>query len=178
MTDLPESQRLIFRRWSDVDPDLASLLWRDPEVMHFLGGPYSEEQVRKRLQVEIENDRLFGFQYWPIFVRDDGTFAGVCGLKPYKPESREHEIGFHLRPQFWRLGYASEGSRAVIGFASTSVRAHALYAGHHPQNEASRALLVRLGFECIGTHFFAPTGLDHPWYVLQLDLGIAEGAAL
>jgi len=84
MTDLPESQRLIFRRWSDVDPDLASLLWRDPEVMHFLGGPYSEEQVRKRLHVEIENDRLFGFQYWPIFVRDDGTFAGVCGLKPYK----------------------------------------------------------------------------------------------
>jgi RimJ/RimL family protein N-acetyltransferase len=54
----------------------------------------------------------------------------------------------------------------VIAHAFAELGASALFAGHHPQNAASAALLSRLGFTQIGTHHFARTGLEHPWYRL------------
>ena len=166
VSTLPQSPRLRFRRWSEADIDLATNLWANPAVMRFLGGPYTPTQIEQRLHREIDHQRQFGFQYWPIFLKADGAHVGVCGLKPYKADLREYEIGFHLLPQFWGAGYASEAARATIAFAFESIGAMALYAGHHPQNASSRALVQRLGFECLGTHYFSPTGLQHPWYRL------------
>lgn len=158
----PPTARLEFRRWRAADVELASTLWADPRVMRFLGGPYSHEEIVERLVREEANDAAHGIQYWPVFA--DAEFAGCCGLKPHEPERRFFEIGFHFRPEFHGAGYASEAARAVIAHAFDTVGAAALFAGHHPENDASRTLLTRLGFTQIGTHHFARTGLEHPWY--------------
>ena len=160
----PPTARVEFRRWSTADAELAASLWGDPRVMRFLGGPYSHDEVVARLAQEEANAAAYGIQYWPVFV--DDVFAGCCGLKPLEPEHRHLEIGFHFRPEFWGGGYASESARAVIAYAFDVLGAAALFAGHHPNNDTSRVLLERLGFRCIGTHHFARTGLDHPWYKL------------
>ena len=127
--------------------------------MHYLGG--TREEVVARLEREVANDASLAMQYWPVFV--DGMFAGVCGLKPHDDVI---EIGFHFLPRFWNTGYASEASRAVLAYGFGELGLDAIYAGHHPANDASRALLTRLGFTQIGTHFFERTRLDHPWYRL------------
>jgi len=51
-----KSQRLGFRCWQDEDLPLAMKLWGDSEVSALLGGPFTPEQVRERLQQEV--DRL------------------------------------------------------------------------------------------------------------------------
>jgi [ribosomal protein S5]-alanine N-acetyltransferase len=157
--------RLEFRRWTPGDVPLATLLWSDPRVMHFLGGPYSSEEVHARIERELANDDAHGVQYWPVFTIEGGEFAGCCGLKPHEPEHRRYEIGFHFRPEFWRTGFAYEASLAVIDYAFDTLGAAELYAGRHPDNIASANLLAKLGFTQIGTHHFARTGLEHPWYV-------------
>ena len=164
----PPTARLEFRLWRAADVDLAAKLWCDPRVMRFIGGPYSDEEVRNRVAREVANDAAYGIQYWPVFV--DGTFAGACGLKPHETEPGHHfrEIGFQFLPEFWGAGYASEAARAVIAYARDVLGAQTLWAGHHPENEVSRALLMRLGFTQAGTHFFARTGLQHPWWRLDL----------
>ncbi len=129
--------------------------------MSYLGGPYSPAEVVERLAREVANDALYGIQYWPVFV--DGEFAGCCGMKPYDAEQRQFEIGFHFLPAFWGAGYASEAARAVIAYATETLGLRELYAGHHPENDASRTLLTRLGFVQIGEHYFARTALQHPW---------------
>lgn len=159
----PPTARLEFRRWSRGDVDLAATLWSDPDVMRFLGGPYTRDEVAARLAREAANDAALGIQYWPLFLRDGGAFAGCCGLKPVEHESRALEIGFHLRPEFHGRGLASEAARAVIAYAFDALHVEALFAGHHPQNTTSAALLAKLGFATIGTHYFARTGLQHPW---------------
>ena len=161
---LPRVDGFDFRRWQLSDAALAATLWSDPKVMQYLGGPYTPEEVAARLKTEVSNDAAHGIQYWPLFVAGTDEFAGCCGLKPYDVANREYEIGFHFRPQFWGRGYASSAARAVIEHAFGPLDAAALYAGHHPENDASRTLLERLGFTQIGTHFFARTGLQHPWY--------------
>ncbi|HYR29020.1 MAG TPA: GNAT family N-acetyltransferase [Thermoanaerobaculia bacterium] len=164
----PPTARLAFRLWTRGDVELAESLWCDPEVMRFIGGPYSSEEVTARIERELANDASHGVQYWQLFTRDGGEFAGVCGLKPHGAERDQFEIGFQLRPPFWRAGYATEAALAVMAHAFDTLHATVLYAGRHPQNERSHALLTKLGFTQIGTHFFARTGLDHPWYTLTV----------
>jgi len=162
-----QSQRLGFRPWSDADLDLAMGLWGDPEVTRLIGGSFSRDQVRERLAREIATLREYGVQYWPVFLLVAGDHVGCCGLRPYRIEERVYELGCHLRRAYWGQGYAQEAARAVIGYAFGALGAAALFAGHNPANEASRHLLLKLGFVYTHDEYYAPTGLYHPSYLLR-----------
>ena len=91
---------------------------------------------------------------------------GCCGLRPYNLAQGIYEIGFHIRSQQWGHGFAAEAARRVIEFAFDDLEAKALFAGHNPQNTVSRKLLQKLGFRYTHDEYYAPTGLNHPSYLL------------
>ncbi len=160
------SARVGFRVWTGMDMDLARDLWGDPESTRLIGGPFTPEQCSARLKREIATQREHGIQYWPIFLLESGAHLGICGLRPYKPSQRIHELGFQLRREFRGRGLATEAAAAVIAHAFGPLGAAALFAGHHPENEASRRVLGKLGFEYTHDEFYPPTGLMHPSYAL------------
>ncbi len=161
------SKRLGFRHWSEADLELALGLWGDADVTRLIGGVFSVEQVRARLQKEIASQQEHGFQYWPFFLLESGEHVGCCGLRVYQPEEQIYEIGFHLRKAHWGQGYAVEAAQTVIDYAFNVLDAKALFAGHNPANEASRGLLTKLGFHYTHDEYYAPTGLMHPSYLLM-----------
>ena len=170
--DAPSSDRLRFRPWTPEDVPLARRLWGDAEVMRYLHrGPYSEAEIRARLEREDATLRERGYQYWPMFLAGSGEFAGCAGLKitPFEgaPTSPELELGFHLVPALWGKGLATEAGFAVARFAFDRARAPRVWAGHHPENHASGAVLRKLGFRFARDVFYEPTGLMHPLYVLE-----------
>lgn len=158
------SERLGFRPWRENDLPLAMSLWMDARVTGFFGGPYSREQAEARLAREIACRHASGIQYWPMFLLADGRHVGVCGLRPWKPGVPE--LGFHLRPEFWSLGLGFEAAAAVIRYGFERLGAEAIFAGHHPQNEPSRRLLLKLGFRYQGEEIYPPTGAMEPTYLL------------
>jgi len=163
------TQRLGFRLWSDTDGALAMTLWGDAEVTRLFGGPFSDNEVRARLEREVAQQADHGVQYWPIFLLESGEFVGCCGLRPYplgEPAGTVYEVGFHLRPQYWGRGLAKEAARAVIDHAFDALPTTSLFAGHHPDNAASARLLETLGFRYDHDEFYPPTGREHPSYVL------------
>lgn len=162
-----QTDRLGFSKWTQNDVDLAKLLWGDPKVTWLIcaSGIFSQEEIIARLAKEIENDEKYHIQYWPIFKIISGEFIGCCGIRPYI--ENVYEIGFHLRPAFWGQGYAKEAAKAVRDYSFSILHAEKLFAGHNPQNMASRKLLVSLGFSYIGDIFYEPTGLYHPSYELR-----------
>ncbi|HTS56383.1 MAG TPA: GNAT family N-acetyltransferase [Terriglobales bacterium] len=162
-----KSAGLGFRCWTAEDLPLAMGLWGDSEVTTFLGGRFTHEMVRARLAKEIEQMKEHGMQYWPLFRLDSNQHVGCAGLRPYRMEERVYEFGVHLRRTFWRQGLAMEAGCAVIGYAFRTLNAAAWFAGHHPLNEASRELLMRLGFIHTHDELYAPTGLIHPSYLLH-----------
>lgn len=164
---LMETERLRFGIWRRDDIALAEAIWGDAEVTELTGGPFTAEAVAQRLVTEVENWRLYGIQYWPVFGPDGSTLVGCCGLRPRDMDARVAELGFQLCRSSWGQGYASEASAAVIDWA----RAHdfaALFAGHHPSNEASKRALTRLGFSYTHDEFYQPTSLMEPCYLLPL----------
>jgi [ribosomal protein S5]-alanine N-acetyltransferase len=106
-------------------------------------------------------------QYWPIFLLEGDKHLGCAGLRPYREACRLLEMGVHVLPKFWGKGLANEAASAVIRFAFSNIGASALFAGHHPENQASRHLLSKLGFEFTGEELYPTTGRLHPSYVLR-----------
>lgn len=161
-------ERIGFSKWEDDDLALAVKLWGDEEITHFIcaAGKFTEQEIISRLETEIQNNRLFNIQYWPLFELSTGEFIGCCGLRPFKSEKHSYEIGVHLCKEYWGRGYASEGIKAVIAYAFDILKADKIYAGHHPENEGSKKLLTKLGFQYIGKNYYEPTGLYHPSYEL------------
>lgn len=173
-----KTERLGFSKWHSDDIALAKSLWGNPEVTKYIcaSGVFTPAEISDRLQLEIRNEECYHVQYWPIFLLDecgadendksngDAKLVGCCGLRPH--ESDAYEIGFHLRPEYWRHGYATEAAQAVISYAFTTLGTKKLFAGHNPNNTASKNLLNKLGFSYIGDEFYEPTGLYHPSYEL------------
>jgi [ribosomal protein S5]-alanine N-acetyltransferase len=162
------SERVGFRRWRPDDLPLALSLWGDLRVTRLIhsGAAWTEERVRQRLLTEIARAEAHDIQYWPIFLLATGDFLGCCGLRPATPEVPVHEFGYHLCAAHWGRGYATEAGAAVVRHAFTALDLPALGAGHHPENDASRRVLLKLGFRHTGDRHFPPTGLMHPWYEL------------
>jgi len=160
------SPRLGFSIWTPADLSLAMGLWGDREVTRLSGGPFTPAQVRARLEREIDHQEKYAVQYWPIFLTETGEHVGCCGLQPHKPAERIYELGFHLHAAFWGRGFGREAATAVVAHAFTALGMCALYAGHHPDNQASRAVLTRLGFHYTHDELYPPTGKIEPCYLL------------
>ena len=163
-----KTKRLFFRTWTMADFPLASQLWGNALVTKFIDakGKLTKEDVQSRLDQEIAHERDHRVQYWPIFLISSKEFIGCCGLRPYNLEKRVYEIGFHICPAFWGLGYASEAAHGVMKHAFKQLNARGIFAGHNPDNKASRSLLQKLGFHYTHDEYYEPTGLNHPSYML------------
>lgn len=159
-----QTRRIGFSHWRPEDLPLARLLWGNPEVTRYIcaSGRFSETDIALRLETEVARQAQYRVQYWPIFSRSTQELIGCCGLRPHGNEA--YEIGFHLLPAFWRQGYAVEAASAVIDYAFSVLHARQLFAGHHPLNAASKAVLAKLGFRYTGDTYYEPTGLLHPSY--------------
>ncbi|MBV9151389.1 MAG: GNAT family N-acetyltransferase [Alphaproteobacteria bacterium] len=165
--------RLAARSWRAEDLPFATELWGDPAVMAFIDsrGQLAAAQVEEKLHAEIERERTAAVQYWALFERGSeqpgGGFVGCCGLRPwiYTPGETNYELGFHLVKRCWGRGFAIEAARGALDYGWRELRLAQVFAGHHPDNHASRRILDKLGFTFLDTVFYAPTGLLHPSYV-------------
>jgi len=171
-----KSTRLGFRLWGEDDFDIARELWGDYEVTRFFDarGQWSRSAVEDRLTKEIKAAKQYGVQYWPVFLLETDRHVGCCGLRPYDLPRGIYEIGFHIRSTQWRRGYAREAAAAVIDYAFNKLQARGLFAGHNPNNTASRHLLRQLGFRYTHAEFYAPTGLNHLSYEMKAQHYLAN----
>lgn len=163
-----ETERLWLGKWTAEDFHLVWELFGNPVVTALVGGPFTEQHVRGRLEGELASMRELGTQYYPIFLKGGEEFVGCCGLKSRPtPKANHYEMGYYLLPQYNGKGYATEAARGVIRHAFEALGAEALYAGHHPLNSSSRNVLLKLGFSHCCEELYPPTGLIHPLYNLE-----------
>jgi RimJ/RimL family protein N-acetyltransferase len=138
-----------FRNWKDEDIDLAINLWGNPDVTKLIDarGKLTRVELNELLTKEIETQKSFNVQYWPIFLLNTNEHIGCCGLRPYKPEKEIYEIEYAFKV----------------------LNCSALFAGHNPKNNVSKKLLEKLNFNYIRDEFYAPTALNHPSYLLTKE---------
>lgn len=166
-----ESPRLLITTWRSDDLSAARELWGDPLVMRYIDarGALNDDQIADKLRHEVERQHRDGVQYWKLVLKATQEPVGCCGLRPRDVPHGIYELGFHIKSSHWRQGYASEAAAAVVRHAFDVMHVAMLVAGHHPQNVASRSVLLKLGFRYVGDELYPPTGLYHPLYELRGD---------
>jgi len=79
--------------------------------------------------------------------RRRGVLIGSGGFIALPDETGTVELGFGLVPAFFAQGYASEIARAMLTRAFADPTVKTVIGRCRPDNDASRRLLIRLGFD-------------------------------
>ncbi|WP_354639546.1 GNAT family N-acetyltransferase [Kitasatospora camelliae] len=148
------TDRLLVRLWEPSDRDRALDLYSRWEVARWLGrepralaGAAEAEALVARFR-ERSADPRYGV--WALERRDTGVVAGSVLLVPLPDGTGgEVEVGWHLHPDSWGHGFATEAARAALtkGFADGLEAVHAVV---RPENERSLAVCRRLGMTALG----------------------------
>jgi RimJ/RimL family protein N-acetyltransferase len=158
-TDL-RTERLWLRPWRSSDREPFARLNADPRVMEYFPAPLSRgESVRLADQIQSHIDQ-YGWGLWAVEIPGVAPFGGFIGLAiphfeaPFMPCT---EIGWRLDPDHWGHGYATEGARAILGFAFHTLGLDEIVSFTTAANHRSRRVMERIGMVRDPTDDF-----DHP----------------
>jgi RimJ/RimL family protein N-acetyltransferase len=142
---LPVADRLAFREMTDADLANMAALLGDPQVMRFYPRPKSRDEAQRWIDWNKANYAEHGYGLW-IIETTAGEFVGDCGLTWQAVNGRrELEVGYHVRGDLQRRGYATEAAAACRNFARDVLNAPHLVAIVHPDNAASRRVAEKIG---------------------------------
>lgn len=131
----------------DLDPHMALL--NTPAVMQHLGGVQPRERIAARHAAARASFSAHGYGFMMMVERDSGAIVGHCGLRkvahPLAPNPHDFEIGWLVREDRWRMGYAHEAMRAVVDWGFTAIGAPQLVALTCQPNIGSWCLMEKLG---------------------------------
>ena len=142
-----ETERLIIRRVRKEDADAIFLDASDAYSCEMDSGeePYTEmnegffDFVEELMQRETQ---------YSIVLKDTKEVVGCVRLM--EDDSRQveaMEVGYGIYPGYRRKGYAYEAVSALLSLVQKELRLDLVLAGVIKENEASIALLQKLGFE-------------------------------
>jgi [ribosomal protein S5]-alanine N-acetyltransferase len=142
-----ETDRLLLRRLTASDAAFILELLNEPAFLENIGDRGARNLADARRYIAkgpVASYRKFGFGLYLVALKDSGAPIGICGL--LKRDALEHvDIGFAFLQKFWSHGYARESAAAVLQYGWTTLRVERIVAITKPHNQASIALLEKLG---------------------------------
>ena len=141
----PPTQRLAFREMDADDVDLLGTVLGDPMVL-WVSRAWTQDEIRRWIARAESEQRERGYGMWIVTERESGAFVGEVGLtEQVFAGTRDVEVGYQLRPEFWGRGYATEAARASLAFGRDVVGLERIVALIDPRNTASQRVAAKLG---------------------------------
>jgi RimJ/RimL family protein N-acetyltransferase len=168
------TDRLVLRSWRpDDERDVAAAYdtYRRPEVVRWLGSTptpdTSIDDTRARLArwAAVDASESPGLGRWAVTLPADDVPIG-CVILRHLPDADEVptddvEVGWHLHPDHWGHGYATEAAAALIRHGFGTLGLEEIHAVAWAGNDPSFAVMERLGM--------TPQGPTDRWYGVTLE---------
>lgn len=149
MKKILETKRLFLREMTMSDLDALFAVLGDKEIMQHYPYSFDEERVRSWIERNMKRYTDDGFGLWAVCLKDTGEMIGDCGLTLQNIDGQMlPEIGYHIRKDQQRKGYAKEAAMAVRDWAFGNTEYPALYSYCKYTNVGSFKTA-----ESIGMHF-------------------------
>lgn len=108
-----ETERLYLRELQINDKKELMKVLSDPISMQFYPHPFSEEEVEKWIQWNIDNYKKYKHGLWAVILKEGGVFIGDCGITMQNIDDEVvPEIGYHIIKKYCNRGFASEAALA------------------------------------------------------------------
>ena len=141
-----ETERLILREMAETDFDALYRVLTDPDTMRHYPYTFDEARVRDRIRRNIERYRVFGFGLWAVCLKETAEMIGDCGLTMQLINGQiKPEIGYHIRRDQQRKGYATEAAIAVRDWAFQHTPFRVIYSYMAYANEPSAKTAAAYG---------------------------------
>ena len=144
MTTL-ETQRLILRGWRESDVDDLYTIMKNASVI--MGGwePHANINVTLNvLNAYVEND-----DRWAVALKDSKKVIGCVRVYPDNNRGNFYakSINYVLSEDYWGNGYMTEAIKRIIKYLFDELNIDLLSAFHIPDNNKSKKVLEKCGFE-------------------------------
>lgn len=142
-----KTSNLILRPWRKSDAQCLYHFAKNPNIGPIAGWP-PHESVEDSLNI-IRT--VFSKRETYAIVKDDIPI-GCVGLL-FHPDTNHWwgegavELGYWIAEEYWGNGYAFEASDAIIKRAFDELGVSEIYASYRLENDQSRRVLEKLGFE-------------------------------
>lgn len=144
-----ETDRLFLREMTLDDFDALYKVLADREIMQHYPYIFDEKRTTEWIERNMKRYSDNGFGLWAVCLKDTGEVIGDCGLTLQDIEGQMlPEIGYHIRRDCQRKGYAREAAMAVRDWAFDNTDYPALYSYCKYTNTGS----IKTA-ESIGMHF-------------------------
>ena len=157
-----ETERLFLRKMNMGDYDALYKVLADTDIMQHYPYTFDERRVRSWIERNMERYHKDGFGLWAVCLKDNGEMIGDCGLTLQNIEGEMlPEIGYHIRRDCQRKGYAKEAAKEVMDWAFRNTDYPALYSYCKYTNEASIRTAEAIGMQFDREYPDEANGITH-----------------
>jgi ribosomal-protein-alanine N-acetyltransferase len=146
------TERLVVTSWLPVDVYPLLEMHSDPEAMRFVrsGRPESLAEIEQLLEQYMDEYRARGWTKWRL-ASHDGTLVGRAG---FGGSDTQRGLSYAIHRQRWGQGLATEIANALVEWHWQHAPHARLRALVEVGNDASVAVLKKIGFELTGTESY------------------------
>ncbi|GAA2757227.1 GNAT family N-acetyltransferase [Actinopolymorpha rutila] len=141
------TERLKLEGFRIEDASELHEIFSDPATHTIGSGPFSHiDETTAWIERRIAAHRDLGLCWYGVRLKSTGRLLGNCGLFVGRTGAAEPELGYMVRHDSQRRGYASEAASAVI-LECDRAQLRRLWATVRPANVASMRVLDRIGMK-------------------------------
>lgn len=141
-----QTERLFLREMTHDDFDALYKVLGDSDIMKHYLYTFDEQRVHGWIDRNIERYSVFGFGLWAVCLKETGEMIGDCGLTIQNINGNPRpEIGYHIRRDMQRKGYAGEAASAVRDWAFENTPFLRLFSYMKKDNIPSAATAESIG---------------------------------
>ena len=146
-----ETERLFLREMVEDDFEALRRVLGDRDIMGHYPYEFDDERIRSWIARNRERYRIFGFGLWAVCRKDTGEMIGDCGLTMQIIDGQiRPEIGYHIRADHQRQGFAKEAACAVRDWTWQNTPFRAIYSYMKAENLPSIRTAMAYGCEDAG----------------------------
>ena len=151
-----ETKRLLLREMTYDDFHALYQVLADTDSMRYYPYTFDENRVRNWIERNIERYRIFGFGLWAVCLKETGEVIGDCGLTMQLINGQiKPEIGYHIRADKQRNGFAKEAAIAVRDWTFNNTPFNIVYSYMNHANAPSAKTAASYGCKQVGAFFDA-----------------------
>ncbi len=141
-----ETEHLFLREMKETDFDALYKILADSDIMQHYPYTFDDRRVKGWINKNKERYKIFGFGLWAVCLKETGEMIGDCGLTMQLINGQTMpEIGYHIRKDRQKNGYAKEAAIAVRDWAFKNTPFNIVCSYMSSENEASYKTAISYG---------------------------------
>lgn len=161
--------RLVLREMSEADYDAIYAVLADSDIMRHYPYTFDAARVRGWIARNMERYRTDGFGLWAVVSKDTSEVIGDCGITMQQIHGQPlPEIGYHIRADCQRMGYASEAASECIRLAFERFGFPAVYSYMKHTNIPSAATAAKCGMRLLEEYADPANGITKVYGITRV----------